>query len=164
MLNGNNVKREPITIEGLEKLKNELIFLKEKKRPEIVAAISEARSHGDLKENAEYHAAKEQQSLTEARIKDIEIKLSNAQVIDILNIEASDKVIFATTITVINRETKQSAQYKIVGEDEADANLGKISYASPLAKQMIGKFEGDVIKVETPSGSIEYAIEKVEYI
>ena len=158
------MEKEPITINGLEKIKKELIFLKEKKRPEIVSAIAEARSHGDLKENAEYHAAKEQQSLTEARIKDIEIKLSNAQVIDILNIEASDKVIFGTTITVINCETNQSAQYKIVGEDEADANLGKISYASPLAKQMIGKFEGDVIKVETPSGSIEYAIKKVEYI
>ena len=154
----------PMTQEGESLLRDELKRLKNDERPRIIDAIATAREFGDLKENAEYHAAKEQQSLTEARIKDIEIKLSNAQVIDILNIEASDKVIFATTITVINRETNQSAQYKIVGEDEADANLGKISYASPLAKQMIGKFEGDVIKVETPSGSIEYAIEKVEYI
>ena len=154
----------PMTQEGESLLRDELKRLKNDERPRIIDAIATAREFGDLKENAEYHAAKEQQSLTEARIKDIEIKLSNAQVIDILNIEASDKVIFATTITVINRETKQSAQYKIVGEDEADANLGKISYASPLAKQMIGKFEGDVIKVETPSGSIEYAIKKVEYI
>ena len=154
----------PMTQEGESLLRDELKRLKNDERPRIIDAIATAREFGDLKENAEYHAAKEQQSLTEARIKDIEIKLSNAQVIDILNIEASDKVIFATTITVINRETNQSAQYKIVGEDEADANLGKISYASPLAKQMIGKFEGDVIKVETPSGSIEYAIKKVEYI
>ena len=154
----------PMTQEGESLLRDELKRLKNDERPRIIDAIATAREFGDLKENAEYHAAKEQQSLTEARIKDIEIKLSNAQVIDILNIEASDKVIFGTTITVINCETNQSAQYKIVGEDEADANLGKISYASPLAKQMIGKFEGDVIKVETPSGSIEYAIEKVEYI
>ena len=154
----------PMTQEGESLLRDELKRLKNDERPRIIDAIATAREFGDLKENAEYHAAKEQQSLTEARIKDIEIKLSNAQVIDILNIEASDKVIFATTITVINRETNQSAQYKIVGEDEADANLGKISYASPLAKQMIGKFEGDVIKVETPSGSIEYAIKIVEYI
>ena len=154
----------PMTQEGESLLRDELKRLKNDERPRIIDAIATAREFGDLKENAEYHAAKEQQSLTEARIKDIEIKLSNAQVIDILNIEASDKVIFGTTITVINCETNQSAQYKIVGEDEADANLGKISYASPLAKEMIGKFEGDVIKVETPSGSIEYAIEKVEYI
>ena len=153
-----------MTQEGESLLRDELKRLKNDERPRIIDAIATAREFGDLKENAEYHAAKEQQSLTEARIKDIEIKLSNAQVIDILNIEASDKVIFGTTITVINCETNQSAQYKIVGEDEADANLGKISYASPLAKQMIGKFEGDVIKVETPSGSIEYAIKKVEYI
>ncbi len=153
-----------MTQEGESLLRDELKRLKNEERPRIIDAIATAREFGDLKENAEYHAAKEQQSLTEARIKDIEIKLSNAQVIDILNIEASDKVIFGTTITVINCETNQSAQYKIVGEDEADANLGKISYASPLAKQMIGKFEGDVIKVETPSGSIEYAIKKVEYI
>ena len=151
----------PMTQEGESLLRDELKRLKNDERPRIIDAIATAREFGDLKENAEYHAAKEQQSLTEARIKDIEIKLSNAQVIDILNIEASDKVIFGTTITVINCETNQSAQYKIVGEDEADANLGKISYASPLAKQMIGKFEGDVIKVETPSGSIEYAYKKV---
>ncbi len=154
----------PMTQEGESLLRDELKRLKNEERPRIIDAIATAREFGDLKENAEYHAAKEQQSLTEARIKDIEIKLSNAQVIDILNIEASDKVIFGTTITVIDCETNQSAQYKIVGEDEADANLGKISYASPLAKQMIGKFEGDVIKVETPNGSIEYAIKKVEYI
>ena len=156
--------KEPITLNGLNKLKEELVFLKEKKRPEIVAAIAEARSHGDLKENAEYHAAKEEQSLAEARIRDIESKLSNAQVIDVTNIESSDKVIFGTTVTVFNSELEKSIKYKIVGEDEADASKGKISFASPLAKQLIGKFEGDILKVETPGGSTEYEIEKVEYI
>ena len=154
----------PMTREGESLLRDELKRLKNEERPRIIDAIATAREFGDLKENAEYHAAKEQQGLTEARIKDIEIKLSNSQVIDILNMTASDKVIFGTTITVMKFNSDQSVQYKIVGEDEADANLGKISYASPLAKQMIGKFEGDVIKVETPSGSIEYEIAKVEYI
>ncbi len=154
----------PMTKEGESLLRDELKKLKNEDRPRIIDAIATAREFGDLKENAEYHAAKEQQSLTEARIKDIESKLSSSQVIDIQNIEASDKVVFGSTITVLNLDLHQSSQYKIVGEDEADANLGKISYASPLAKQMIGKFEGDIIKVETPSGLIEYEIEKVEYI
>ena len=154
----------PMTKEGESLLRKELKRLKNEERPRIIDAIATAREFGDLKENAEYHAAKEQQSLTEARIKDIEVKLSNSQVIDILNIEPSNKVIFGTTITVINADSDKPAQYKIVGEDEADANLGKISYASPLAKQMIGKYEGDVLKVETPSGLIEYEIEKVEYL
>ena len=154
----------PMTKEGESLLREELIKLKREERPKIIDAIATAREFGDLKENAEYHAAKEQQSLTEARIKDIEVKLSNSQVIDIEKIEASDKVIFGTTITVINLESDQSTKYRIVGEDEADANLGKISYASPLAKQMIGKYEGDIIKVETPGGLTEYEIIKVEYI
>ena len=154
----------PMTKEGESLLREELKRLKNEDRPRIIDAIATAREFGDLKENAEYHAAKEQQGLAEARIKDIEVKLSNSQVIDILNIDPSDKVIFGTTITVINFDSDRSAQYKIVGEDEADANLGKISYAAPLAKQMIGKFEGDIIKVETPSGSTEYEIQKVEYI
>tara|TARA_B110000014_G_C20008134_1_gene522603 strand:- start:7 stop:477 length:471 start_codon:yes stop_codon:yes gene_type:complete len=154
----------PMTKEGESLLREDLKRLKNEERPRIIDAIATAREFGDLKENAEYHAAKEQQSLTETRIKDIEIKLSNSQVIDILKIEASEKIIFGTTITVINVDSDESAQYKIVGEDEADANLGKISYASPLAKQIIGKFEGDIIKVETPGGSTEYEIEKVEYI
>tara|TARA_Y100001970_G_scaffold166030_1_gene203016 strand:+ start:3170 stop:3631 length:462 start_codon:yes stop_codon:yes gene_type:complete len=153
-----------MTKEGETLLRDELKRLKNEERPRIIDAIATAREFGDLKENAEYHAAKEQQSLTEARIKDIEVKLSNSQVIDILKIEASEKVIFGTTVTVLNLDSNESAQYKIVGEDEADANLGKISYASPLAKQIIGKFEGDVIKVETPSGLIEYEIEKVDYL
>ena len=154
----------PMTKAGESLLREELIRLKREERPKIIDAIATAREFGDLKENAEYHAAKEQQSLTEARIKDIEVKLANSQVIDIEKIEPSDKVIFGTTITVINLESDQSNTYMIVGEDEADANLGKISYASPLAKQMIGKYEGDIIKVETPGGLTEYEIMKVEYI
>ena len=153
-----------MTKEGESLLRDELKRLKNEDRPRIIDAIATAREFGDLKENAEYHAAKEQQGLTEARIKDIEIKLNNSQVIDILQIEPSDKVIFGTTVTVMNFDSDRSAQYKIVGEDEADANLGKISYAAPIAKQMIGKFEGDIGKVETPSGSTEYEIQKVEYI
>ena len=153
-----------MTKAGESLLREELSRLKREERPKIIDAIATAREFGDLKENAEYHAAKEQQSLTEARIKDIEVKLANSQVIDIEKIEPSDKVIFGTTITVINLESDKSNKYNIVGEDEADANLGKISYASPLAKQMIGKYEGDIIKVETPGGLTEYEIMKVEYI
>ena len=154
----------PITIEGEVFLREELKKLKLEDRPKIIDAIATAREFGDLKENAEYHAAKEQQSLTEARIRDIESKLSTAQVIDISTITPSDKVIFGTTITVFNSEQEKSLKYKIVGEDEADASKGKISFASPLARQLIGKFEGDLLKVETPGGQTEYEIEKVEYL
>ena len=154
----------PITKEGEILLREELKKLKSEDRPRIIDAIATAREFGDLKENAEYHAAKEEQSLTEARIKDIESKLSSSQVIDVTGIESSDKVIFGTTVMVFNSELEKSISYKIVGEDEADAGKGKISYASPLAKTLIGKFEGDIVKVETPSGLIEYEIEKVEYL
>jgi transcription elongation factor GreA len=154
----------PITTQGEVFLREELKKLKLEDRPKIIDAIATAREFGDLKENAEYHAAKEQQSLTEARIRDIESKLSTAQVIDISTITPSDKVIFGTTITVLNSEQEKSLKYKIVGEDEADASKGKISFASPLARQLIGKFEGDLLKVETPGGQTEYEIEKVEYI
>ena len=154
----------PITKEGEVLLREELKKLKSEDRPRIIDAIATAREFGDLKENAEYHAAKEQQSLTEARIRDIESKLANSQIIDIKNIETSEKVIFGTTVTVFNSELEKSITYKIVGEDEADANAGKISYASPLAKNLIGKFEGDILKLETPSGFTEYEIEKVEYL
>ena len=154
----------PITKEGEVLLREELKKLKAEDRPKIIDAIATAREFGDLKENAEYHAAKEQQSLTEARIRDIESKLSNAQIIDISILDPSDKVIFGTTVTVYNSEAEKSIVYKIVGEDEADASIGKISFASPLAKSLIGKFEGDVIKVETPSGVIDYEIEQVDYL
>ena len=154
----------PITKEGERLLREELKKLKSEDRPKIIDAIATAREFGDLKENAEYHAAKEQQSLTEARIRDIESKLSNSQIIDINTIESSDTVIFGTTVTVYNSELEKSMQYKIVGEDEADASKGKISFASPLARRLIGKFEGDILQVETPNGSTEYEIEKVEYL
>ena len=154
----------PITKEGETLLREELKKLKSEDRPKIIDAIATAREFGDLKENAEYHAAKEQQSLTEARIRDIENKLSTSQIIDINSIEPSDKVIFGTTVTVFNSEIEKSIKYKIVGEDEADASKGKISFASPLAKQLIGKYTGDITKVETPNGSTEYEIEKVEYL
>ena len=158
------MEKRPITPEGQKKLRAELDQLKNVKRQDIIDAISEARAHGDLKENAEYHAAKEEQSLAEARIRDIESKLSNSQIIDVTSMEPSDKVIFGTTVTVFNEELEKSFKYKIVGEDEADASIGKISFASPLAKQLMGKFEGDIVKVETPGGSTEYEIEKVNYL
>ena len=154
----------PITKEGEFLLRDELKKLKTEDRPRIIDDIATAREFGDLKENAEYHAAKEQQSLTEARIRDIESKLSSSQVIDILNMDASDKVIFGTTVTVFNSELEKSMTYKIVGEDEADASKGMISFASPLARQLMGKFEDDVVKVEAPGGLTEYEIEKVEYL
>ena len=154
----------PITKEGEVLLREELKKLKSEDRPRIIDAIASAREFGDLKENAEYHAAKEEQSLTEARIRDIESKLSSAQVIDVTTIESSDKVIFGTTVKVYNSNLEKSLTYKIVGEDEADASAGKISFASPLAKKLIGKFEGDLIQLETPGGLTEYEIEKVEYL
>ena len=154
----------PITKEGEVLLREELKKLKSEDRPRIIDAIATAREFGDLKENAEYHAAKEEQSLTEARIRDIESKLSSAQVIDVTAIESSDKVIFGTTVKVYNSNLEKSLTYKIVGEDEADASAGKISFASPLAKKLIGKFEGDVLQLETPGGTTEYEIEKVDYL
>ena len=154
----------PITKEGEILLRDELKKLKTEDRPRIIDDIATAREFGDLKENAEYHAAKEQQSLTEARIRDIESKLSSSQIIDILKMNPSDKVIFGTTVTVFNSELEKSMTYKIVGEDEADASKGMISFASPLARQLMGKFEDDVIKVEAPGGLTEYEIEKVEYL
>ena len=158
------MNKEAITVKGLENLKSELDELKNVKRPQIVAAIAEARSHGDLKENAEYHAAKEQQSLIEARIKDIEIKLSNSQVIDLSKIVPSDKVIFGTTVLIEDLSDSSQLTYKIVGADEADIKEGKISVISPVAKSLIGKFEGDTVKVETPGGTKEYEIINVKYI
>ena len=158
------MNKEAITVKGLENLKSELDELKNVKRPQIVAAIAEARSHGDLKENAEYHAAKEQQSLIEARIKDIEIKLSNSQVIDLSKIVPSDKVIFGTTVLIEDFSDSSQLTYKIVGADEADIKKGKISVISPVAKSLIGKFEGDTVKVETPGGTKEYEIINVKYI
>ena len=154
----------PMTKEGESLLREELIKLKREERPKIIDAIATAREFGDLKENAEYHAAKEEQSLAEARIRDIESKLSSSRIIDVTAIDSSDKVIFGTTVTVYNSNLEKSVTYKIVGEDEADASAGKISFASPLATKLIGKFAGDVIQLETPGGTTEYEIEKVDYL
>jgi transcription elongation factor GreA len=154
----------PMTVEGESSLREELQKLKFEDRPQVVEAIATAREFGDLKENAEYHAAKEQQSLMEARIKDIEVKLSESQIIDVTKIEASEKVIFGTTVAIKDMQDFQSIIYKIVGEDEANAKVGKISVLSPLAKNLIGKFEGDIVQFETPGGSKEYEIINVEYI
>ena len=153
-----------MTLEGEALLKEELQRLKFEERPSVIDAIARAREFGDLKENAEYHAAKEQQSLIEARIKDIEIKLSNSQVIDLSKIGPSDKVIFGTTVLIKDFSDSSQLTYKIVGADEADIKEGKISVISPVAKSLIGKFKGDIVKVETPGGTKEYEIINVKYI
>ncbi len=164
MQNGNNVNKEPITIEGLEKLKNELIFLKEKKRPEIVAAIAEARSHGDLKENAEYHAAKEQQSHNEGRIQEINDIIARADVIDITKITNEGKVIFGSTVYLNNLDTGEKINYKIVGKDEADLKKKLIYFQSPIGKGLIGKNKSDLIEISTPAGTKNFEIKDVKYI
>ena len=156
--------KEPITINGLEKLREELILLKEKKRPEIVAAISEARSHGDLKENAEYHAAKEQQSHNEGRIQEIEDIIARANVIDVSRINNDGKVIFGSTILLQNLDTNEKIDYKIVGKDEADLKQKLLYFKSPIGKGLIGKNKGDLVEVNTPAGMRNFEIIDVKYI
>jgi transcription elongation factor GreA len=153
--------KTPMTMEGAEALREELQRLKLEARPRVVKAIAEAREHGDLKENAEYHAAKEEQGFIEGRIQEIEGKLSNAQVIDVTKIAPTGKVIFGTTVKVIDLEKDESRTYKIVGDDEADLKQNKVSVSSPIARALIGKEEGDVVVVQAPSGAIEYEIEEV---
>jgi len=153
-----------MTVTGEARLREELERLKKVERPRIVQAIAEARAHGDLKENAEYHAAREQQSFAEGRIMEIEGKLGNAQVIDISTIPCTGKVIFGTTIDLINAETGDPVRYRIVGEDEADIKGNMISVGSPIARALIGKEEGDVVLVRAPGGDIEYEIDKVHHI
>lgn len=155
-------EREPMTVQGELLLKKELETLLSE-RPKISKEIAAAREFGDLKENAEYHAAKEQQGLAEARIREIESKLSRAQVIDIMSIPSSGKVIFGTTIKLVKLTDELEVEYKIVGEDEADVQIGKISYSSPLSRALISKEEGDIIKFESPSGIQEYEIIEVEH-
>ena len=155
--------KEPITINGLEKIKEELIFLKEKKRPEIVAAISEARSHGDLKENAEYHAAKEQQSHNEGRIQEIESIIARANVIDVTKINNDGKVIFGSTVFLQNLDSNQKIDYKIVGKDEADLKKKLLYFKSPIGKGLIGKNKGDLVEVSTPAGIKNFEIIDVKY-
>jgi transcription elongation factor GreA len=153
----------PMTADGAVQLKEELHNLKSIERPRIVSAIKEAREKGDLKENAEYHAAREEQSFMEGRIKDIEAKLSKAHVIDIKTMPVSTKVIFGSTVLLINLDDGKKVTYKLVGEDEADLKLGKISITSPLARALIGKDQDDVIELKMPSGITEYEISKVKY-
>ena len=156
--------KEPITINGLEKIKDELVFLKEKKRPEIVAAISEARSHGDLKENAEYHAAKEQQSHNEGRIQEIENSIATANVIDVTKLNNDGKVIFGSTVSLQNLDTKEKIEYKIVGKDEADLKQKLIYFKSPIGKGLIGKNRGDLVEITTPNGVKNFEISDVKYV
>jgi transcription elongation factor GreA len=153
-----------MTEAGAEKLRAELEQLKRVERPRIVRAIAEARAHGDLKENAEYHAAREQQSFAEGRIQEIESKLSRAQIIDITRLAPDDKVIFGATVTVINLDSDETRVYRIVGDDEADVKAGRISYQSPIARALIGKRVGDEVAVQTPSGTVSYEIDQVAYV
>mgnify|MGYP001356296085 FL=1 len=156
--------KEPITVSGLEQLREELIFLKEKKRPEIVAAIAEARSHGDLKENAEYHAAKEQQSHNEGRIQEIEDLIARANVINVTKINNDGKVIFGSTVYLQNLDTNENIEYKLVGKDEADLKKKLIFFQSPVGKGLIGKNKNDLVEISTPSGVKNFEIIDVKYI
>tara|TARA_B100000941_G_C28490088_1_gene547365 strand:+ start:163 stop:639 length:477 start_codon:yes stop_codon:yes gene_type:complete len=156
--------KEPITLKGLNDLKKELTFLKEKKRPEIVDAIAEARAHGDLKENAEYHAAKEQQAHIEGRIQEIENTIAIANVIDVTKMVCEGKVIFGSTVHVQNLDTNEKIHYKIVGKDEADLQNGLIYFKSPISKGLIGKKKNDLVEIKTPSGTKNLEIINVEYI
>ena len=156
--------KEPITLNGLNKLKEELIFLKEKKRPEIVSAIAEARSHGDLKENAEYHAAKEQQSHNEGRIEEINDSIARANVIDVTKINNDGKIIFGSTVFLENLDTQDKINYKIVGKDEADLKKKLIYFKSPIGKGLIGKSKGDLVEINTPAGVKNFEIKDVKYI
>ncbi|QEY64938.1 transcription elongation factor GreA [Metapseudomonas lalkuanensis] len=153
----------PMTVQGARALEDELKVLKAE-RPKISQAIAEARELGDLKENAEYHAAREQQGLAEARIRDIEAKLSNAHIIDVTSIPRSGKVIFGVTVDIANVDTDESVTYQIVGDDEADIKQGKLSVSSPIARALVGKEEGDVVTVKTPSGVVEYEIVEVRHV
>ena len=158
------MQKFPMTVAGEASLRRELTELKSVSRPKITAAIAEARAHGDLKENAEYHAAREQQSFCEGRVKEIGSKLSNSQVIDVSKIDPTGRVIFGTTVTLINLETDATVTYQIVGEDEADVSSGKISVISPIARTMMGKEEGEEIVLKAPAGDIEYEIDTVKHI
>lgn len=158
------MQKFPMTVSGAEQLRQELNRLKTVERPRIIAAIAEARAHGDLKENAEYHAAREQQSFVEGRIMEIEGKLSAAQVIDVTTIDNTGRVIFGTTVTLLNIDSEETTRYIIVGEDEADVQQSKISVTSPIARAIIGKYVGDTIEVKTPAGVVSYEITEVEHI
>ena len=154
----------PMTAKGAEMLRTELTELKSVRRPRIIQSIAEAREHGDLKENAEYHAAREQQSFCEGRIQDIEGKLSNLQIIDVTKMTNNGKVIFGTTVTILNLQNDEEITYKIVGDDESDIKNNLISVNSPIARGLIGKEVDDVVNIKTPNGSVEFEIAAVEYV
>ena len=158
------MSKVPMTVRGAELLREELQKLKSEARPEVIQAIAEARAHGDLKENAEYHAAKEQQGFIEGRIKEIEGKLSHIQIIDVTEVDARGKVIFGSTVELYDVQAETETTYRIVGEDEADIGAGLISYTSPIARALIGKNEGDEISFSAPGGDKEYEIIQVRYI
>ncbi len=158
------MNKVPITVQGAQKLQDELLQLKSVDRPKVIEDIATAREHGDLKENAEYHAAREQQGFIEGRIKDIEGKLGNATIIDVTTVNANGKVVFGATVDVADEETGDELTYQIVGEDEANIKNNKISIGSPIARALIGKEEGDVAVINTPGGEVEYEIDKVEHI
>jgi len=157
------MNKVPLTARGAEKLQEELKELKSVARPRVIRAIAEAREHGDLKENAEYHAAREQQSFIEGRIKDIEGKLSHAQIIDVTKINANGKVVFGATVDVVELDNDEEHTFQIVGEDEADIKSGLISVSSPIARALIGKAEGDEINLETPGGLREFEVLEIRY-
>ena len=158
------MSKVPLTARGAEKLREELERLKRVERPRIIAAIAEARGHGDLKENAEYHAAREQQGFVEGRIKDIEGKLSHAQIIDVTKLHANGKVVFGATVDVLELDDDSEHRFQIVGDDEADSKNGLISISSPIARSLIGKSEGDIAAVDAPGGLREFEILEVQYI
>tara|TARA_B100001123_G_C15125053_1_gene952993 strand:+ start:456 stop:932 length:477 start_codon:yes stop_codon:yes gene_type:complete len=158
------MEKEPITISGLEKLKKELEILKTVKRPQIIKAIADARAHGDLKENAEYHAAKEQQSISEGRILEINDIIARANVIDVTKIDNNGKVIFGSTVTLLNTDTNETKIYKIVGRDEANIKEKLIYFKSPIGKSLIGKNTNENVEVSTPSGKLNFQIKNVKYV
>ncbi|EGV05298.1 transcription elongation factor GreA [Haemophilus pittmaniae HK 85] len=158
------MKQIPMTVRGAELLREELDFLKNTRRPEIIKAIAEAREHGDLKENAEYHAAREQQGFCEGRIQEIEGKLANCQVIDVTKLPNNGKVIFGATVVLVNVDTDEEVTYQIVGDDEADIKAGLISVNSPIARGLIGKELDDSVTIATPGGSVEFEILEVNYL
>ncbi len=157
------MKQIPMTVRGAELLREELEFLKNTRRPTIIAAIAEAREHGDLKENAEYHAAREQQGFCEGRIQEIEGKLANCQIIDVTKMTNNGKVIFGATVVLLNVDTEEEVTYRIVGDDEANIKEGLISVNSPIARGLVGKETDDVVKIATPGGTVEFEIIEVEY-
>ena len=158
------MNQTPMTVRGAEKLREELEYLKSDLRPKIIEAIAEARAHGDLKENAEYHAAREQQGFCEGRIQDIEGKLSKAQIIDVTKLANTGRVVFGATVTVLKSDTEEEITYRIVGDDEADIKVGLISINSPIARGLIGKEVDDVAIIKTPAGDVEYEILEVQYL